>query len=103
MSDVVVISPDKLAAIVRQAVLDALGTLPGDATGGRQYLTEAQAAEYLGQKPNTLRNWRAQKRGPAYIKGAKSVLYARADLDAWLDAGRTLTTGAPHARHGMLC
>ncbi|WP_304473595.1 helix-turn-helix domain-containing protein [uncultured Desulfovibrio sp.] len=104
MSDVVVISPDKLSAIVRQAVMDALSAVQGNAApGNRDYLNEVQAAEYLGLKANTLRNWRAQKRGPAYCKGAGSVRYTRADLDAWLAGTRILTIEDSYVRREMPC
>lgn len=46
-----------------------------------------QAAAYLGLSPRTLRQWRYEGRGPAYIKGAggtnTSVRYLKADLDQW--------------------
>ncbi|MBX3429979.1 MAG: helix-turn-helix domain-containing protein [Hyphomonadaceae bacterium] len=31
----------------------------------------------------TLRNWRAAKKGPPYLKIGKAVLYRRDDLTAW--------------------
>ncbi|NCT66373.1 MAG: helix-turn-helix domain-containing protein [Rhodanobacteraceae bacterium] len=56
-------------------------------------LTEVEAAALLRVKPDTLRAWRTRKRlagkAPPYIqRGQGRVLYLRADLDAWLRAGR---------------
>lgn len=48
-------------------------------------LRETPAAAYTGHAPGTLRNMRHQGRGPRYIKAGRTVLYAVADLDDWLD------------------
>lgn len=41
-------------------------------------------ARYKGRITlGTLRNWRALKIGPPYIKVGKAVLYSRAALQAW--------------------
>lgn len=103
MSDFVVVPVDKLVDIVREAVVDALGSLRVGIPEARTYLTEDQAADYIGVKANTLRNWRVQKRGPAYLKGTGSVRYARKDLDAWLAASRTLTAESALGRPEMPC
>ncbi len=49
-------------------------------------LKPADAAEYLGVKPETLNQWRWLGRGPAYVKVGRTVVYRLKDLDAWLDA-----------------
>lgn len=104
MSDVVVISPDKLAAIVRQAVRDGVKKALADAVGGRaDPMREEDAAAYLGIARNTLRFWRSQGRGPAYRKLGKTVVYARQDLDAWNAQNLTFTIESPGVRHGMPC
>ena len=46
---------------------------------------EEQAAEYLGMKTNTLRQWRFMSTGPVYLKIGRSVRYRQADLDAFLE------------------
>ena len=50
-----------------------------------EFLTEDEVcARYRGTvSPGTLRNWRSQKRGPAYVKIGKIVLYPRAAIEAW--------------------
>ena len=40
----------------------------------------------LGLSRGTLANWRAEGRGPRYIKSGKQILYRVSDLEAWLDA-----------------
>lgn len=54
-------------------------------TGETRYLTDEEVAErYRGAiSTGTLRNWRAARVGPAYIKSGKSVLYSAEALDAW--------------------
>lgn len=59
----------------------------------RSVLSEAEAADFLRVKPDTLRQWRTGKRhagkAPAYVQmGQGRVLYLRADLEAWLQANR---------------
>jgi hypothetical protein len=54
-------------------------------TYGRDYLSSAEAAEYLGFAEQTLRGWRAKHRGPRYQKVSGGVRYYITDLDVWLD------------------
>ncbi len=63
-------------------------------TSERSYLTTAQAAEYTGYAESTLEKLRCHGRGAAFLKplGGRRVLYAREDLDAWLQAGRRSST-----------
>ena len=54
---------------------------PGD------LLTETEAAEIYKLAVTTLRNWRALKQGPRFVKiGARCVRYRRADLADFMDA-----------------
>ncbi len=50
-----------------------------------QYLTADQvSARYRGEvSTGTLRNWRAQRVGPSFVKVGKGVLYPISELDAW--------------------
>ncbi|WFU33606.1 helix-turn-helix domain-containing protein [Bradyrhizobium brasilense] len=50
-----------------------------------KFLTaEEVSARYRGEVTvGTLRNWRAMRTGPAYIKIGKAVLYPIDELDAW--------------------
>src|SRR5262249_24181495 len=56
------------------------------------YLRAAEAAAFLHLNEKLLAKWRHYGRGPAYYKpAAKTVLYAQADLDAWLQTKRRAT------------
>jgi predicted DNA-binding transcriptional regulator AlpA len=48
-------------------------------------LTNCEAAELLGLKPNTLEIWRWKGCGPTYRKVGRLVRYAESDVLAWLD------------------
>jgi len=54
-------------------------------------LTEAQAADYLHQKPRTIRLWRNRRGLPCFKPTSKVTLFRRADLDAWLERSRIAT------------
>lgn len=72
----------------------------------RRFLTADEVAErYRGEiSVGTLRNWRAMRIGPAFVKIGKAVLYPVDELDAWDEknlvscrASRRLTkTGDDH-------
>jgi hypothetical protein len=50
-----------------------------------QYLTPDEVSErYRGEiSTGTLRNWRALRIGPSYVKIGKGVLYPVTELEAW--------------------
>ena len=56
-----------------------------EGTGDRKYLTAEEVSDrYRGAvSVGTLRNWRAMRVGPAFIKIGKAVLYPIDELDAW--------------------
>lgn len=60
-----------------------------------KYLTPEEVAErYRGSvSEGTLRNWRAMRIGPTFIKIGKAVLYPTSELDAW-DEKNTITCRA---------
>ncbi|MDF2118376.1 helix-turn-helix domain-containing protein [Roseiarcaceae bacterium H3SJ34-1] len=51
----------------------------------RKYLTAEEVSERYrgGISVGTLRNWRAMRVGPTYIKIGKAVLYPIDELEAW--------------------
>ena len=50
------------------------------------FLTESEAAEYLGISKKTLQRWRFGRCGPNYVRVAgKLIRYPQAILDAWMD------------------
>lgn len=54
------------------------------------FLTPEEVAErYRGSvSVGTLRNWRAMKIGPSFVKIGKAVLYRVDELEAWDDRNR---------------
>ena len=48
------------------------------------WMTETEAARYVGLSPATLRRLRSAGTGPKFGKPAKIALYRREDLDAWV-------------------
>lgn len=63
-------------------------------------LKTKQAAEFLQVKKSTLEQWRWSGKGPRFCKLNRSVIYRKADLEAFLEA-RTFnnTTEAHHMRN----
>ncbi|MET9349911.1 helix-turn-helix transcriptional regulator [Streptomyces termitum] len=60
-------------------------------TPGAWYSTR-ELAVLLRVDPSTLRRWRTSRppRGPAFVSfSARTVMYASADIEAWLNARRT--------------
>lgn len=51
----------------------------------KKAIDEKQAAIILGIAVQTLRNWRHQRRGPAYVKMGRSIRYMLVDLDEYLE------------------
>ena len=52
------------------------------------YMNDVKAAEYLGLAVQTLRNWRTQSRGPAYIRAGRAIRYAIEDLRDFMNGNR---------------
>jgi predicted DNA-binding transcriptional regulator AlpA len=48
-----------------------------------RFLTEKQAAARLGLNPKTLCVWRAERKGPSYLKCGRAVRYSVRSLIAW--------------------
>jgi predicted DNA-binding transcriptional regulator AlpA len=51
-------------------------------------LTECEAAARLGLKVATLRAWRHQHRGPAFVRLGRAIRHLASDLDEFVDANR---------------
>jgi len=60
-----------------------------------KFLTAEEVSErYRGEiSVGTLRNWRAMRLGPPFVKIGKAVLYPISELDAW-DQKNTVTCRA---------
>lgn len=65
----------------------------------KEYLTEAEAAEFLGVAARTLRDWRRKGRVDgkgtkpprAYVRG-RHIYYAEDELDSWIREARPMLT-----------
>ena len=67
-----------------------------------RHLRAPDAAAYVGLSASTLAKMRLRGDGPPFIKaGAKIVLYAVAELDAWLASRRRLSTSDPGPAAGV--
>lgn len=53
-----------------------------------------EAAEYVGLSKSSLDKLRMGDGGPTYFKVGRSIVYATADLDAWLESKRRSSTWA---------
>lgn len=69
MSQVVVISPDQLEAIIERAVVKALGAVKGP----EAWLPVAVVASRLGKSEKTIRNWLKDGRFTRYSGGDGSA------------------------------
>jgi hypothetical protein len=56
-----------------------------------------KAGEYVGFTAGWLAKLRIYGGGPKFIKLGRKVRYARSDLDAWIAAGRSISTSEPKA------
>ena len=64
-------------------------------TAARALLNETEAARILAMRVTTLRRWRWAGRGPRFVKIGAAVRYDRADLSAFIEAGRRNSTSDP--------
>jgi hypothetical protein len=55
-----------------------------------RHKTERQTAQALGHTERTLRKWRRQGIGPAYIKIGRKIFYSDSALESWLKAIETM-------------
>ena len=59
-----------------------------ESTGVSNPLTEQETAARLGLKVATLRAWRHQKKGPAFVRLGRAIRYLARDVDAFVQANR---------------
>lgn len=57
-------------------------------SAGNEPLTEADAAARLGLKVATLRAWRHQGKGPAFLRLGRAIRYLASDIDEFLRLNR---------------
>jgi len=51
----------------------------------KELLTDTETAAYLGIADRTLRDWRRQGKGPAFVQMGSKIRYRKKDIDAYLD------------------
>lgn len=52
------------------------------------WLTSKEVAALAGVTPATVRSWVHRGYGPPYFRVVRSIRYKRAEVEAWLEAGR---------------
>jgi excisionase family DNA binding protein len=57
-------------------------------------LDQDELATMLGVPTGTLEQWRARKRGPAFLRIGRHIRYDLAEVREWLDSRRNLPRGA---------
>ncbi len=62
-----------------------------------RYMSSREAANLLNIEEQTLRKWRTNNEGPAYMKVRRSVVYKESDLQAFMTKGRVETKDAQEA------
>ena len=55
-------------------------------------LTEPETARALHVSERTLQRWRGSGEGPAFVRAGRRVLYRPADIEAFLEASKALST-----------
>jgi excisionase family DNA binding protein len=51
----------------------------------KELLTDTETASYLGLADRTLRDWRKQGKGPAFVQMGKKIRYRKTDINEYLD------------------
>ncbi len=64
--------------------------------GYREYMTPAEAAEYLRSSKSTLAKRRLTGGGPQYLRIGRAIRYARSDLDEWIASTARHSTSESH-------
>lgn len=59
-----------------------------------QLMTHEQVSEEFGFSIHTLRFWRHRGTGPHSFRLGRRVVYARADVEKWINEARTGNPGA---------
>ena len=77
-----------VAKAVEAAVAETCALLRTGWNGPPEYLSEKQAAHYMGFSPRALETMRGKGEGPRYYRaGARTIRYKVSDLRAWVEQG----------------
>jgi predicted DNA-binding transcriptional regulator AlpA len=90
-----VLSPEDLLVLLKEALNEVH---PVTKTLADQFhiprpLTESEAAELIGVKPQTMAVWRSKGTGPPYLKTGRSIRYLNEDIKEYLQQRRVRTSG----------
>lgn len=69
--------------------------MPAEIRSQLGLFTVDEVAEVLDVTPHTLAQWRAEKRGPSFVKLGRSVFYRRTDIEEWVNNSVYPAGGAP--------
>lgn len=58
----------------------------------RDILTPGEVADWLGVTVQALATWRYTRTGPTFTRLGRMVRYERAEVEAFIDAGRVQTS-----------
>jgi excisionase family DNA binding protein len=64
-----------------------------------ELLTPEQVARLTGLSPETLAQWRSQKRGVPYLKMGRAVRYHPSDVQNYLEGCRVSVSDPKERRH----
>jgi DNA-binding transcriptional MerR regulator len=62
----------------------------------KELLSDKETAEFLGLTTRTLREWRKQRKGPAFVKMGTKIKYRKTDIDLYLDSQTVSPEGLTH-------
>lgn len=82
MNDVVVLTPEQLRELVREAVRDELASAKPSTSA---YLTASDVAKILGCHPKTVCIW-TRTRGLPAIRRGRDLRFKRDDVTAWMES-----------------
>jgi hypothetical protein len=75
-------------------MLDVETALSSTLRSELQIFSEDELAHVLVIKSQTLATWRAESRGPDYVKLGKSIFYRKQDVVTWINESVVLTRRA---------
>lgn len=89
-----VLSPEDFLALLKKALHEVFpDTKPlADKLHISKPLTESEAAELIGVKPQTMAVWRSKGTGPHYQKTGRSIRYRPEDIKKYLQQHRVRTS-----------
>ncbi len=93
MSNVILITTEQLKFIIKDSVREALCEQKPVNTSSEvsELMNATDAAKFVGIAKQTLYGYTSRRLIPFIKRGAKTVLFKRADLQSWLDEGRKST------------